>query len=85
MQKFEFNIRPNLTQNKLEVTFIGDNYTEKTLTVIDKQGIIRKEIKVKNEKTGSIDLHNLAAGVYVLSVKSCDGINCKRFVVTSAK
>ena len=84
-KNIDFNIHPNTMPGKLEITFSGNDYGAKTLNVIDMQGIVQKELTVKNEKTVSIDLDKLAVGIYILSVVGPDGLISKKFIVTNAK
>lgn len=82
IQNPEFSICPNPVHDQLEIHFNVNNKDVKTLYLVDMQGVVHKQVMLKNEQTATIDVSKLASGVYTLRVESRNGIANKRVLIS---
>ena len=71
-------LSPNPTTGKVTLRF--DKLTPQYLTVQNVAGQIVDNVKLSNSTSYELNLSNLAAGVYIVTIKSEEGIAVKRVV-----
>ncbi len=74
----QVTLSPNPTTGKVTLTF--DKLTPQYLTVQNAAGQIFENVKLSQSANYELNLSNLAAGVYIVKVKSEEGIAVKRVV-----
>ncbi len=74
----QVTLSPNPTTGKVTLTF--DKLTPQYLTVQNAAGQIFENVKLSKSTNYELNLSNLAAGVYIVKVKSEEGIAVKRVV-----
>jgi hypothetical protein len=71
-------VSPNPTSGKTTLTF--DKLTPQYLTVQNVAGQILDNVKLANSTTYELDMAKYAAGVYLVKIKSAEGVAVKRVV-----
>ena len=71
-------LSPNPTTGKTILTF--DKLTPQYLTVQNMAGQVLESVKLSNSTSYELNVANLASGVYIVKVKSAEGIAVKRLV-----
>jgi hypothetical protein len=78
------SISPNPAHDQLSVAFETAEKSAYTIDVIDPAGRIvqsHSSSSVSNEVNEQMDIASLAKGIYLLRIKTVDGISTKRFIV----
>jgi hypothetical protein len=79
---FNVSVYPNPAHSSITVNFIADN-TNTILQIINASGqrLMQKQITTfSGNNTAQVDVSKLAAGIYMLLVKTKSGVEMKRFV-----
>ena len=74
----QVTLSPNPTTGKVTLTF--DKLTPQYLTVQNAAGQVFENVKLSKSTNYELNLSNLAAGVYIVKVKSEEGIAIKRVI-----
>jgi hypothetical protein len=77
MDELGFSLSPNPASSKLNVKIASDI---QTISVFSITGQLMSNVEVANKNMVSIDVADLANGVYLLQVNTKDGVFTKRFV-----
>ncbi len=77
MEKLKFSLSPNPASDKLNVRIAGDIQAIKIFSIT---GQLMSNVEIANKTLVSIDVADLAKGVYLLQANTKDGIFTKRFV-----
>lgn len=74
----QVTLSPNPTTGKTMVTF--DKLTPQYLTVQNVAGQVLESVKLSNSTSYELNVANFASGIYIVKVKSAEGIAVKRLV-----
>ncbi len=74
----QVTLSPNPTNGKTIVTF--DKLTPQYLTVQNIAGQVLENVKLTNSTSYELNLGNLTAGIYIVKIKSAEGVAIKRVV-----
>jgi|GEM_PF-1091596 len=76
-----FEVSPNPAKDKLVLSF-DKALNSGVITVTDVSGRIVKQLNInKPTKTMTVNLHNIPAGAYVISLKNTDGVISKKILL----
>ncbi len=83
-QDIKINISPNPTASKLTLDLSIDKVTEMEISIVNLTGktLNSRSIKGVTELTESFDVSALSNGVYMIHVKTKEGVQTKKFVVS---
>jgi Secretion system C-terminal sorting domain/Outer membrane protein Omp28 len=71
-------VSPNPTTGKMLINF--DKLTPQNLTVQNLEGQVLDNVKLSNSTSYELNLSNYAAGIYILKIKSAEGVAVKKIV-----
>lgn len=79
-KSFNFNVYPNPASNQLTIEFSGQLPANYNVVIVDMMG--RQVSSVSGDRSGRqvVDVRDLPAGVYSVSIVSRSGIQAKRFI-----
>ena len=73
-----FNVFPNPASQ--QATIIFDNYADKTIQLIDLNGIIVKQLQTRSNQV-ELDLLNYAKGIYILKSIEGEHVSIKKLLI----
>jgi hypothetical protein len=77
----KFKLNPNLVSHTLRVNFSSGLNSEASIVISNSHGSIESNFIIPpNRESYSVDVQNLAPGLYYLSVKSIHGVETRKFM-----